>query len=73
MNGTILLLMLLFIFSFPYALTKGMQRKKADCNRIINDIAKAELKFFNENHDFLHVYETDKNDLLDAMKRDGVI
>ena len=63
-NGTILILILLLLFSFITALIKPTQRRKADCNRIINDIAKAELKYFKENNDFLYVYKTDNNDIL---------
>jgi uncharacterized membrane protein YhaH (DUF805 family) len=74
MNGTILLLILLFFYSFPYALTKGMRQKKASCNQLINDIAKAQLKYFKENNDFLYVYETDRSDILniDLQNDDGV-
>lgn len=63
-NGIILLLMLLFIISLIMAFTKPMQVKKADCNRIINDIAQAELKYFEQNNDFLYVYETDNDGIL---------
>ena len=46
------------------AFTKPMQLRKADCNRIINDIAQAELKYFEQNNDFLYVYETDNDGIL---------
>lgn len=63
-NGTIFLLILLFLIVFIMTIVKPTQRRKADCNRIINDIAQAELKYFEQNNDFLYVNKTDNNGIL---------
>lgn len=72
-NGTILLLTLLLLISFITAFIKPMQRKKADYNRIINNIAQAELRYFEQNNDFLYVSETDNDDILNInLQNDDV-
>ena len=69
-NGAIILLIMFFLIVFITTLIKPTQRRKADCNHIINEIAKAELKYFKENNDFLYVYEKYKNDILGINLQD---